>query len=197
MCHKIWRAEAATSNHSALACLLAAPRLAEARADLALRGRGDYEANDEAVKSKGLGEDKNQDHADEELRLLGVSAHACIADDADGQAGSQGAEANREASGEVRIALVGRVGRFDLAVDDDGGDEAVDTKDASHDNWDDGAHDHVWAHNAHAGDADTRLGRAVGCSEVGEDDGGSDAHHAEEVGRWFAHLKLWHLERGC
>mmetsp|Transcript_25580 Transcript_25580/g.76206 ORF Transcript_25580/g.76206 Transcript_25580/m.76206 type:complete len:239 (+) Transcript_25580:39-755(+) len=144
------------------------------------RGRHD-QAHDQAVEAQGLREDEDEDHAHKELGLLRVRPHAGVPDDANRQARRQRAHPDREAGGEVRVAREGRVGRrVDLAVDDHRGDEAVDAEDAGHDHGDDGAHDHVRAHDAHGADADAGLGGAVGRAEVGEDDGGRHAHEAEE-----------------
>ena len=111
--------------------------------------------------ASGLREDEDEDHADEEAGLLRVGAHAGVAHDADGEAGGQGAHADGEAGAQVRVARVGRVvGGVHLAVDDDGGDEAIDAEHAGHDHGDDGAHDHVRAHDAHGADADAGLGGA-------------------------------------
>mmetsp|Transcript_52603 Transcript_52603/g.135781 ORF Transcript_52603/g.135781 Transcript_52603/m.135781 type:complete len:214 (+) Transcript_52603:173-814(+) len=174
--------------------LLAIPRLAQIAA-LALGSRGNDQTNDQAVQAQCLRKDEYEDHANEELRLLRVRPHARVTHDADGQARGQGAHANGEASAEVRVARVGRVvGGIHLAVDDHRGDQAVDTQHTSHDNRDDGAHHHVGAHHAHGGDADARLGRAVGGAEVCEDDGRGDAHEPEEGRRRVA--LLHRQERG-
>jgi hypothetical protein len=45
---------------------------------VALSGGGHHQTDDEAVESQGLGEDEDQDHADEKPRLLGVRAHASV-----------------------------------------------------------------------------------------------------------------------
>merc|ERR1719296_635443 len=82
-----------------------------------------------------------------------------------------------------RVARVGGVGgRLHLAVDDDRRDEAVDAEHAGHDHWNDGAHDHVRPHHTHRGDPRSGLGRAVGRTEVREDDRGGHPHEAEEGG---------------
>mmetsp|Transcript_84218 Transcript_84218/g.116371 ORF Transcript_84218/g.116371 Transcript_84218/m.116371 type:complete len:227 (-) Transcript_84218:9-689(-) len=169
-------------------------RAAQALA-LALRRGGNDQADDEAVQTQSLGEDQYENHADEEPGLLRVRADAGITDDADREAGRQGAHAHGEAGAQVRVARVGRVvRRVHLAVDDHRGDQAVDTQHTSHDNRDDGAHHHVGAHHAHGGDADARLGRAVGGAEVCEDDGRGDAHEPEEGRRRVA--LLHRQERG-
>lgn len=42
----------------------------------------------ETVEPEYLSEDKDQDHTDEEARLLGCSTHSSVSHDADGKAGS-------------------------------------------------------------------------------------------------------------
>ena len=55
-----------------------------------------------------------------------------------------------------------------LPIDNPRGDQCVDAQNASHDNRNDTAHHHVWAHHTHGRDADCRLGGSVGGAEVGE-----------------------------
>jgi len=69
-------------------------------AGAAARGRHD-ESHDEPVETQSLGEDKDEDHADEELGLLGGRAHTRISDDSDGHASRQAAEASGEARTQV------------------------------------------------------------------------------------------------
>merc|ERR1719265_1417937 len=71
-------------------------------------------------------------------------------------------------------------GLVHLSVDDDSCDQAVNTKHTSHDNWDDGAHDHVRTHDAHRGDANSRLCCSVRCAKVCKHHRRGDAHEAEE-----------------
>eukprot|EP00444_Apocalathium_aciculiferum_P059724 CAMPEP_0183599652 /NCGR_PEP_ID=MMETSP0371-20130417/179541_1 /TAXON_ID=268820 /ORGANISM="Peridinium aciculiferum, Strain PAER-2" /LENGTH=215 /DNA_ID=CAMNT_0025811721 /DNA_START=140 /DNA_END=788 /DNA_ORIENTATION=- len=158
---------------------------------LTLRSGCDHQADDEAVQAQGLGEDEDQDHADEEARLLRIRPHASIANDADGEASGQGGHANSEAGGQMGIAGVGRVSRgLHLAVDDHRRDEAVDAKDPSHDNGDDRAHHHVRPHDAHRRDANAGFRSAVGRAKVREDNGRGHAHEAEEGGGGIARLHL-------
>lgn len=77
--------------------------------------------------------------------------------------------------------LVGTVD-LDLAVENHSHDEAVDTQDTRHDNGNNRLEDQVGLQDTHAADADARLGGAVGGAEVAEDEGGGDAHVAEEAG---------------
>mmetsp|Transcript_93007 Transcript_93007/g.139605 ORF Transcript_93007/g.139605 Transcript_93007/m.139605 type:complete len:216 (+) Transcript_93007:34-681(+) len=162
---------------------------------LALGGAGHHQAHDEAVQAQGLSEDEDQDHTHEQARLLRIRTDACVAHDANRKACCQGAHADREASTQVSVAGIGRVGGgLHLAIDDDGRDQAVDAKHAGHDHWDDAAHDHVRAHDTHGGNAHAGLGGAVGRAEVREDDGRGHAHEAEEGGGGVAGLQL--QERG-
>jgi hypothetical protein len=54
-------------------------------------------SDDEAVETEDLGENEDEDHADEEAGLLGRAAHAGVADDADGVAGSEAGQADSQA----------------------------------------------------------------------------------------------------
>merc|ERR1712066_134753 len=121
---------------------------------LALSSGSHHQADNQAVQTQSLGEDEDEDHANEEAGLLSVGAHASIAHNANGKAGCQGAHADGEAGTEVRIAGVCRVGGcLHLAVDDNCCDQTVDTQHTSHDNWDDGSHHHVRSHDTHSRDA--------------------------------------------
>ena len=114
--------------------------------------------------------------------MLGVGANTSVSDDSDRKTSSEGREADSETGSQVGISRVLRVRcrLIKLSVDDDSGDEAVDTEDTSHDNGDDGSHDEIRSHNTHGRNTDTSLGCSVGGTEVGKDDSGSDAHEPEE-----------------
>lgn len=71
---------------------------------------GEDERNDQTVETQGLSEDENQNHADEQLRLLCCGAHTRVTDDADGHAGSETSETDRETRAEVSEALEVSVG---------------------------------------------------------------------------------------
>ena len=94
-----------------------------------LRGAGrprHDEGNNEPVKTERLGEDQDEDHSHEQLRLLGGAPHACIADHADRAAGREAAEADRDPGPEVGEAELGAVARLrDHAHDDHRDDQAV------------------------------------------------------------------------
>jgi len=66
------------------------------------------------------------------------------------------------------------------AGDNDGNDEAVDTKDTSHDHGDDRLNNQLGLEDSDGADTDTRLGSAVSCSHVAENKCRNDAHAAEE-----------------
>merc|ERR1740121_467797 len=67
---------------------------------------GHDQADDQAVESQGLSEDKDQDHANEEARLLSVGTDTSISDDTDGQASSKGAHPNSKPSPKVCVTRV-------------------------------------------------------------------------------------------
>jgi len=70
------------------------------------------EANDEAVEAERLREDEDEDHADVELALLRVGAHARVANDANRNAGREPTQAAGKASRKVGEAGEGRVLRL-------------------------------------------------------------------------------------
>ena len=61
----------------------------------------EVDGDDEAVEAEDLCEDEDEDHADEEARLLRRPPHAGVAHDADGVAGRQARQAHREARAEM------------------------------------------------------------------------------------------------
>merc|ERR1711879_748904 len=114
----------AMSRPSSGSCVVAAQILA-----LALCCGSNHEAHNEAVEAQGLSENEDQNHAYEEARLLRVCPNACITHDANGEASGQRAHADGQASSEVGIPGVGGVrAGIQLAIDDHGCDQAVDTE---------------------------------------------------------------------
>jgi hypothetical protein len=65
------------------------------------------------VKPENLGEDEDEDHADEQARLLRGPAHAGVADDADREAGRKTREADGQAGAELDEAREERHARVD------------------------------------------------------------------------------------
>ena len=142
------------------------------------------QTNDQALKPECIGENQDQDHTNEEARLLRVGANASVTTDANGQARRKRAHAHSEPCSQVRVSCVrGIFGRLvDFPVDDNRGDETVYAQYASHYYWDDAAHDHVWAHDAHGRDADAGFGGAVSGAEVCEHYRRRHNHEAKEGG---------------
>lgn len=86
--------------------LFAGRRLqAGGRRSLLRHDKGD----DEAVQTKGLGENEDQNHDDEKLVLLTNSTHTGVADNANGHASSEATETAAQTGSEVSEASEGRV----------------------------------------------------------------------------------------
>merc|ERR1719456_1580493 len=95
---------------------------------LAVRSGRNHKAYDKTVQAESLGENEDENDAHEEARLLCVGADTCVTHDTDRQSCCQGAHADGQASGEVRIARVRGVALcIQFSVDDDRRNEAVDT----------------------------------------------------------------------
>ena len=67
---------------------------------------GHDEGDNEAVESEHLGEDKDEDHANEQSRLLRCSTYSSISDNSDGKSSSKTGEADRQACSEVHKRAV-------------------------------------------------------------------------------------------
>lgn len=63
--------------------------------------RVQVDGHDETVQTQHFGEDKDQDHADEQARLLGRSTDTGISDDSNSETGSQAGEADSETSSQM------------------------------------------------------------------------------------------------
>jgi len=89
---------------------LAAPNASECFSSglRARRVRHD-QRNNQTVQAERLREDKDQDHADEELRLLGSGADTGVTDDANSSSSGHAAKADSHTTAEVREALLGAV----------------------------------------------------------------------------------------
>ena len=74
---------------------------------LGLGGQG--QCDDQAVQTEYLGENQNQNHTDEQSRLLSRTSNAGVTDDADRKAGRQTGEAHRQAGAQMQEAVEGRV----------------------------------------------------------------------------------------
>ena len=93
-------------------------------------GGGNDETDNETVKSKRFRENEDKNHTDVELGLLGVGADTGVTDDANGETGGEGGHTDGETSAKMGVSGVGRVDRggIQLTVDDDGGNQTVDTQ---------------------------------------------------------------------
>ena len=84
-----------------------------------------------------FGENENQNHSDEESRLLSGTAHTGITDDTNGESRRK----TRKTDGQTRTQLneVGEESSVltEVVGDEHGDDEAVNGNDTSHDDWDD------------------------------------------------------------
>ena len=58
--------------------------------------RVQVDGHDQAVETEDLSENKNENHANKESRLLGCSADSSVAEDANGVTGSQAGQADGE-----------------------------------------------------------------------------------------------------
>lgn len=60
---------------------------------------------DQAVQRQGLSENEDENHAYKQLGLLGIGTHACVPNNANGHASSQGSQAASQAGGKVGVAV--------------------------------------------------------------------------------------------
>lgn len=67
-----------------------------------------------------------------------------------------------------------------LSLQDDGNDEAVNTQDTSHNDWNEGLKDQFWLQDTHAADTNTGLCSTVWSSQVAKNEGRGDSHKTEE-----------------
>ena len=66
-------------------------------------------------------------------------------------------------------------------VDDDGGDEPVNTEDTSHDTGDQTLEHEVGSEDTDGANTNAGLGSTVGGTEIGENEGGGQAHETKEA----------------
>lgn len=71
-----------------------------------LLGGGDDERDDEAVESESFSENEDEDHSDEEGRLLGVGTDSGVSDDSDGEAGGKTGESAAQTGTEMGVSLL-------------------------------------------------------------------------------------------
>jgi hypothetical protein len=92
---------------------------------------------DRGKHTQNFGKNENQNHADEEPRLLSRAADASITDNADGETCSQTRKTDGKTGAEVDETSVESVAiLFEPVGYQDGDDETVDANDTSHNNGD-------------------------------------------------------------
>jgi hypothetical protein len=90
------------------------------------------------VRTQDFGENENQNHADEQPRLLRSSTDTSISHNSNGEAGSETSQTDSETSTELdETSEESVVILLETVGDQDGDDEAVDTDDTSHNDGDD------------------------------------------------------------
>lgn len=185
----------------------------------------DNESNNESVQTQSLRENKNQNHSNEKLRLLGSGAHSRVSNNSNGHTSSKTAKTDAEASTEVSEALEARVslsncggsvavrqprlgrgggtlqrraGRQGLTrrANNHSNDQTVDTNHTSHNHGNHGAHDEVGVKHTHGSDTNTALGSTVSGTHAGEHESARDTHEAEEGGGKGAVIGLKHHHHG-
>ena len=140
------------------------------------------DGDDHAVQTNGFSEDHDQHQSHKDRVGLGVGAHTGIAGDAKSKARGERGKTAAEAGSEVLVTLVhGERGIVCLALEEDGNDEAVNTKDTRHNNRNKGLEDLGGVNHTEGGDTDAGLCNAVGRAQVGEDKSRSNTHEGEEV----------------
>lgn len=91
----------------------------QALIDCGARSLRQDDGDDHAIETEGLSEDENEDHADEDLLLLGVGSNTSITDDTNSETSSERGETASQTGGEVLISLGIRVvARFDYNKDE-------------------------------------------------------------------------------
>uniref|UniRef100_A0A8W7P8J1 Uncharacterized protein n=1 Tax=Anopheles coluzzii TaxID=1518534 RepID=A0A8W7P8J1_ANOCL len=134
------------------------------------------DGDDQTVQTQHFGENEDQDHTDEQSRLLGSTTDTGVTDDTDGETGCQARETDGQTSAEMDEApanitkvehFVSRVFRWLIqrTGDKDSDDQTVDGNDTRHDNGNDGLHDQLRTHHRHGGNTGTGLGRTIGSAE--------------------------------
>lgn len=138
-----------------------------------LRAGVEDKRNDKTVKTQHFGENENEDHADEETRLLGGTTHTGVTDNADGETSGETGETDRETGTELDETGVERHGRLDVTRDEHTDYETVNGNDTGHNDGNDTLDQEIGSEDTHGRDTDTRLGGTVRGAEAGEDDGSS------------------------
>lgn len=71
--------------------------------------RVQVDGHNQTVQTQHFGENQDQNHADKQARLLGSAADASITDNADGKAGGEAGETDRQTSAQMDEAPAARM----------------------------------------------------------------------------------------
>ncbi len=141
------------------------------------------DGDNHSVQSNGFGENQQDDHTNEDTISLGVGSDTGISGNTNGESSGKGGKSAAESGCEVLISLTGVDSSSfgNLKVEEHGNNEAVDTQDTRHNDWDQGLNDLRGVNNTEGGNTDAGLGGSVGGTEVGEDQAGHNTHVGEEI----------------
>ena len=81
----------------------------QALIDCGARSLRQDDGDDHAIETEGLSEDENEDHADEDLLLLGVGSNTGVTDDTNSETSCEGGETASQTGGEMLVSLGIRV----------------------------------------------------------------------------------------
>jgi len=84
------------------------------------------------VPTQDFGKNEDQNHANEQPRLLSSATHTSITDNANGKPCGKTSQADGQTSAKLNEAGEERRFLFEVVGDQDGNDEAIDTNDTSH-----------------------------------------------------------------
>lgn len=87
--------------------------------DCGARSLRQDDGDDHAIETEGLSEDENEDHADEDLLLLGVGSNTSITDDTNSETSCERGETAGQTGGEMLVSLgISVGGRVDYNKDE-------------------------------------------------------------------------------
>ena len=95
------------------------------------------DGNDETIQSNSLSENEDEDHTNEDSISLCVGSDSSVTSNTNGQSSGECTESASKSSSEVLVAfLLFKVSLgLDLRSSNDGNDDTINTKDTSHNNW--------------------------------------------------------------
>merc|ERR1712000_338437 len=121
-------------------------------------------SNNQTVKTQNFSENENENHSNEETRLLGGTTDTSVTNNTDSETSSE----TGETSTELNESSVERKVLLQTIGDKDGDDETVDTNDTSHNDWNNVLDDQIGTEDTHSSDTDTGFGGTVRGTQAGE-----------------------------